>query len=262
MNVSKTLSLLFFLFASLFVTAQSNNKQLYIEYEFFLGGASEKVELKADWEHSYSKTLPRIDHLNGYQYKIKCAQVYKDYSKGILVCEDRCRGQVLVQEPLNLFKWNLTNKTDNILGYQCRQAKCIFRGRDYVAWFTIEIPFKAAPWKFHGLPGVMLKVYTTDDYMRVEAKLLKIRTISDEIQNPYKGKKYMSWKEFKNLYIKKSKEEFEWTQAVFAKYGYPAGHPPKGSSDLRAEIILESNRRMVTREEEAKEFEKYEFLGK
>lgn len=37
------------------------------------------------------------------------------------------------------------------------KATCRFRGRDYEAWYTPEIPRSEGPWKLQGLPGLILK---------------------------------------------------------------------------------------------------------
>ncbi len=42
----------------------------------------------------------------------------------------------------------------------CQKAVCHFRGRDWTAWFAPDIPVSDGPWKFHGLPGLI--VYVTD----------------------------------------------------------------------------------------------------
>lgn len=65
------------------------------------------------------------------------------------------------EEDLPEMKWTISDSTDNILGYQVQMALCHFRGRDYVAWFTSLIPVSAGPWKFSGLPGLILKVEDT-----------------------------------------------------------------------------------------------------
>lgn len=58
-------------------------------------------------------------------------------------------------------KWKLSTETATICGYRCQKATCHWRGRDYVAWFTREIPLMSGPWKFGGLPGLIMKVYDT-----------------------------------------------------------------------------------------------------
>ena len=62
-------------------------------------------------------------------------------------------------EPYPSMKWQLTDERQTICGYQCRKASCHWRGRDFVAWFTTQLPLKSGPWKFGGLPGLIMKVY-------------------------------------------------------------------------------------------------------
>ena len=60
-------------------------------------------------------------------------------------------------ESLPQFEWELMEAVDTIAGYTCSTAKTSFRGREWTVWFTMEIPISAGPWKFNGLPGLILK---------------------------------------------------------------------------------------------------------
>jgi GLPGLI family protein len=59
--------------------------------------------------------------------------------------------------------WQIAADTATILGYHCQKATATFRGRNYEAWFSPEIPVNEGPWKFFGLPGLILKVSDTDE---------------------------------------------------------------------------------------------------
>lgn len=61
-------------------------------------------------------------------------------------------------EPTPKQNWQIGNETKTIVGYQCQKATCSFRGRNYTAWFAVDIPLSYGPWKFCGLPGLILKV--------------------------------------------------------------------------------------------------------
>lgn len=72
-------------------------------------------------------------------------------------------------EQLNPQDWQFTTDTLSVLGYLCQKATAIFRGREYEAWFTTEIPIKEGPWKLYGLPGLILKASTNDGLFTFEA---------------------------------------------------------------------------------------------
>ena len=56
-------------------------------------------------------------------------------------------------------EWNFSDEeTDSIMDYDCRKATVEYAGRNYTAWFTPEIPLPFGPYKFRGLPGLILKL--------------------------------------------------------------------------------------------------------
>ncbi|MBE6177449.1 MAG: GLPGLI family protein [Rikenellaceae bacterium] len=65
--------------------------------------------------------------------------------------------RVHYSEPTPTFDWQITSHQEEIAGYLCRQATTTFRGRQWTVWFTEELTEDAGPWKFSGLPGVILK---------------------------------------------------------------------------------------------------------
>lgn len=65
------------------------------------------------------------------------------------------------EEVLQNLKWTILKQRDTLSGYTVQKATTHFTGRDYEAWFTQELPIQAAPYKFDGLPGVVLKVQDT-----------------------------------------------------------------------------------------------------
>lgn len=80
---------------------------------------------------------------------------------------------VAILENIPQLKWNLDfddiKKIDN---YDCNKATVDFRGRSYVVWYTREIPSFFGPWKFSGLPGLILEIIdSTNTYHWVVSKI-------------------------------------------------------------------------------------------
>jgi GLPGLI family protein len=62
------------------------------------------------------------------------------------------------QEPASPFAWVITPTTTTIAGYACQRATTTFGGRTWEAWFTRAVPIPEGPYKFYGLPGLIVKV--------------------------------------------------------------------------------------------------------
>ncbi|MGC4130584.1 MAG: GLPGLI family protein [Bergeyella sp.] len=71
-----------------------------------------------------------------------------------------------------IMNWKLENESKEILGYKCKKATTYFRGRNYVAWYTEKIPISNGPYKFGGLPGLILEL--SDVKLNFHYKLIQI----------------------------------------------------------------------------------------
>lgn len=98
--------------------------------------------------------------------------IYKNYPKDSLYIQDSASGTEFMYytEPYLGQNWEIQTDTLTILGFHCQKATCTWRGRDYEAWFTTEIPTNDGPMKFSGLPGLIVKVTDTDQDYRLELK--------------------------------------------------------------------------------------------
>ncbi len=72
--------------------------------------------------------------------------------------------------------WKLLAETKEILGHQCKKAEGEFRGRKVFAYFAPQIPLSAGPWKYAGLPGLILEAWDNDEKFRYIAKRILLNT--------------------------------------------------------------------------------------
>ena len=56
------------------------------------------------------------------------------------------------------FDWKILPDKKKILTYNCQNASVDFGGRKWTAWFTTDIPVQDGPYKFYGLPGLIVKI--------------------------------------------------------------------------------------------------------
>lgn len=72
------------------------------------------------------------------------------------------------------WEWEILDSTKSVLDYECTGATTIFHGRRWTVWFTPEIPVSNGPWKFDGLPGLILLAESEGGQYRFEATGLQL----------------------------------------------------------------------------------------
>ena len=102
--------------------------------------------------------------------------LFRDQKAGRLTHTDQIgMAHLLYTEPLPDCGWELADGERTILGYACRRATCTFRGRNYEAWYAPEIAVSAGPWKFGGLPGLILAIRDDAGVLDLEATCVEER---------------------------------------------------------------------------------------
>lgn len=115
--------------------------------------------------------------------------------------------------------WQLTGEKKQVNNLTLQKAVAKWGGREWIAWFTSEIPFPEGPYKFHGLPGLIAELTDTRDNYRF--RLVKSENIKDGEENVYIG---MS----KKMSVAVSREKYRATKLKY--YESPIGFIRNGDS--------------------------------
>lgn len=109
-----------------------------------------------DGKYKGAQALPLL------QISVPPVEVFKNYPEGKLsvVYRSPFQGPVFkyIEDKVD-FNWVIHSEKKNIFGYSCQKATTNFGGRSWEAWFTSRIPVSDGPWKFRGLPGLILQVF-------------------------------------------------------------------------------------------------------
>lgn len=101
-------------------------------------------------------------------------------------------------------KWNLSQEKKNVKNLSLQKAITTWGGRNWTAWFAEEIPFQEGPYKFHGLPGLIVEIY--DDKKNYHFELVRSEKIKEEenqfIEMSEKMGIPITWEKYKTAKIK------------------------------------------------------------
>jgi len=95
-------------------------------------------------------------------------------------------------------KWEVLQEKSVYEGYNVQKASAVFAGRKWTAWFTNEIPISDGPYKFSGLPGLILKI--SDDKQQHKMELVKTSDVFIMFEKPEPQYIEISAKKYNKLY--------------------------------------------------------------
>ena len=113
------------------------------------------------------------------------------------------RDQFYYTQEMNQFEWEILPEKKKIKDFEVQKAKTSFAGRDYIAWFTSEIPISDGPYKFSGLPGLILELEDTQQHYVFEffgleklSPKLKYKINLNQYAETNKTELYKVWKRY------------------------------------------------------------------
>ena len=69
--------------------------------------------------------------------------------------------------------WKILSEKEKIGEWNAQKAEADFAGRKWIAWFSTEIPIQDGPYKFRGLPGLIIKIEDKTGSHKMELKGIK-----------------------------------------------------------------------------------------
>ncbi|WP_018675306.1 GLPGLI family protein [Riemerella columbina] len=114
----------------------------------------------------------QYNNLLAYSY-----QIYKRYTSSQFCFEKINYSDYKTPYP-NLNNWVITNEEKSLLDYRVRKAKIEFGGRQWEAWYAENISIMDGPYKFSGLPGLILEIYSLDNDYQFTAVAIKNENVS------------------------------------------------------------------------------------
>ncbi|HLS11710.1 MAG TPA: GLPGLI family protein [Flavobacteriaceae bacterium] len=100
--------------------------------------------------------------------------IYKDFSENKVAIWMEIMDQPFrVKNPIMPLKWEMQEDSKEFMNYTVHKATTIYAGRDYEAWFTLEIPINDGPYIFYGLPGLIVELYDTENHYHFKLKSIE-----------------------------------------------------------------------------------------
>lgn len=69
--------------------------------------------------------------------------------------------------------WKISSEKEKIGEWNAQKAEADFAGRHWIAWFSTDIPIQDGPYKFRGLPGLIVKIEDKTGSHKMELKGIK-----------------------------------------------------------------------------------------
>lgn len=168
---------------------------IYSKFDYRNKEASDKV--------SESKTVENVSKIVIKKADTTTTSIFIDPIKNIIYTTGF---NEIVFEDNDQQKWELIDEQKVIGSLECSKAICSFRGRIYTAWYANNIPVAFGPWKFNGLPGLIVEVCDSKKEIYMVIKKIEM-PFTKKINGIDLNKILISREEGQRKLVKKREEE-------------------------------------------------------
>lgn len=84
--------------------------------------------------------------------------IEKDFKTGTKTYNSRIGRDQYAYDEDRPMEWKILAETAKIGDYKTQKAETRFAGRTWYAWFATDLPIQDGPYKFAGLPGLIVKI--------------------------------------------------------------------------------------------------------
>jgi len=141
-------------------------------------------------------------------------------------------------EDPDFLPWQIATDTLTKAGFLCQKATLDFGGRHWAAWFAPEIPMGDGPYKFCGLPGLIISIADTKGYWHFD--LMEMKKVQREVAINFQD--WYRLKEFSKKDFFKERKKFEdHVFAIFEMAGAYFGDKKEQDKKAIAEWVTKDN---------------------
>lgn len=126
----------------------------YYSQDKFVSDSTSKADLEKQLKSSPSNiTINRRDKPGQVSYKV--TKQYPDFKTYLFT---RISSDSYKIEEDQKPEWKILPDKEKVGVYNAQKATTNFGGREWIAWFATDLPFQDGPYKFYGLPGLIVKI--------------------------------------------------------------------------------------------------------
>lgn len=112
-------------------------------------------------------------------------KVTKNYAKQEVILESKMGPDEFHVAEDRKLNWTILPEKMKIGEFEAQKATTTFAGRKWTAFFASELPFQDGPYKFHGLPGLIVQLEDASKTHRFELKVVTKFTPVPEVTSQF-----------------------------------------------------------------------------
>lgn len=131
------------------------NGSTYYSHEKFIADSTSKADIEKQLKGGFGGNISINRREGPGAVSFKVTKQYPDFKTYLF--RSISTDQYKITEDKKP-EWKILPDKQKIGEYNAQKATTSFGGRDWTAWFSTDIPFQDGPYKFYGLPGLIVKI--------------------------------------------------------------------------------------------------------